>query len=176
MPADRFSYRRVDRQFQPGGQDHCPKHPNWVLDKSFVRVADASDSTASDISHAVDVIENRAIGSVIEERVDCEVAPERILFGCSECVITRDEAPCWPAGGRCITFGPFPFGLTGRTLSVGFRWHLLSESRHFECFLAELDVGQPEPTSDDPAVLKQSFNLLWVCGCAEIKIFRASVQ
>ena len=73
-------------------------------------------------------------------------------------------------------FGPLARGLTGGALGVGFRRHLFAEGGDLEGLLPELDVRQPEPPSDDPAVPEQPFDLLRMRGGPEIEILRAPVQ
>ena len=57
-----------------------------------VGIADAADEPVSQILQAAGVVDDRERADVVEQRVDREVAPERVLFGRAERVVAVDQA------------------------------------------------------------------------------------
>src|SRR4029453_10424863 len=82
-----------------------------------------------------DVVDHREVRDVVEEPVDREVAPERVLAGSSERVVGGLEE----LGGLALArLGPTPEGRYFDDLPVG-----------------EQDVRQPEAAPDQPAIAEK---------------------
>ena len=89
--GDRLIDRRVDPEAQARGHRDGSKHPDRVLLESLRRVADAADDTCTQIVEAARVVDDRERRDVVEQRVDREVAAERILFRRAERVVAMNE-------------------------------------------------------------------------------------
>ncbi len=86
-----------------------------------------------------------------EERVDREVAAERVFFRRAERVVVMDEVAAF--GGRRIRRGH----AVGDDLFA--RRQLAPERGDLDDLGAELDVREPEPPADDPAVPEELLDL-----------------
>ena len=76
---------------QPRAEDRGAEHADGILDEADSRIADRSNDALFQITKAADVVDDRLRRRVVEERVDREVAAERVLFGRAECIVAMDE-------------------------------------------------------------------------------------
>ncbi len=115
-----------------------------------------------------DVVDDRERGDVVGERVDREVAAERIFLGRAEGVVVVDQLLAFRRGrigrGHTVLHDLFAGG------------DLPPERRDLDHLLSELDVREPEPPADDPAVPEQLLDLIRVCGRSDVEIFRTAAQ
>src|SRR6185295_16283647 len=69
---------RIDAEVQPRCHRHGTEHANRIFLETLPRVADTADQAVAKIGEAARVVDDRKRSDVVEERVDGEVAPERI--------------------------------------------------------------------------------------------------
>ncbi len=146
----------VDAAAEPGGQAHRAQHPDRVLAHADVRVADGPHDAALDVGHAADVVQDHLAVHVVEQRVEREVPPPRVLLGRAEDVVVADQ-----------------LDFVGRGLGHGQR---RAERRDLDDLLAEVDVGQPEAAADDPAVAKQAPDLVRVRRRGDVEVLGAGAE
>ncbi len=120
---------------------HRAQHAHRVLDIALVGVADAVQAAATDVVHGPGVVDEREGLDVVEQRVDREVAAQRILLGGAVLVVAHHQAVL----DLCV------IRLAGR---IG------AEGGDLDHLLAEHDVRQPEAAPDDPAVAEGAADLL----------------
>ena len=129
---------------------------------------------------------------VVEERVDGEVAAERVLFGRAEGVVAMDEARSLPACAcravadrdDSLELSPVRGMLRRRRWRAGFRSRRVSscgldlppERGDLDGLGPELDVRQPEAPADDPAVAKQLLDLVRVRRGADVEVLRPASE
>src|SRR5262249_1394475 len=143
-------------------------HANRILAEAYLRIADAPDNPRLEIVKAADVVDNRECRDVVEQRVDREVAAERVLFRRSERVVVMEEVLAF--GGRGMGKGPAVL----RDFLAGL--DLPAERRHLDHLRPEAHVGQPEPPPDNPAVSEQLLDLIRVRGGADVEVFRTPAK
>ena len=115
------------------------------------------------IVEPADVVDDGEGGDVVRERVDREVAPERVLFRRAECIVVMDEM----------------FAFRRRRIGRGdavlhdflARCDLPAECRDLDDLLPEFHVRQTEPPSDNPAVPEQLLDLIGVRRGADVEVF-----
>jgi len=116
-------------------------HPDRVLAEPDVRVADRPDQAGVQVVQAADVVDHGVVGDVVEEPVDREVAPQRVLPRRSEHVVGRHEEL------RRLRIERLGAATEGRNLD--------------DLPFGEQDVGEPEPPADQPAVAEEAAHRLW---------------
>src|SRR5207253_2475263 len=110
--------------------------------------------TRAKVVEAADVIDDRKRCDVVDQGVDREVAPEGVLFGRPERVVVVNQV---------FAFGRTRIGRGDTVLHDLFtRYDLSPERCDFDDLGAELDVRQPEASSDDPAVAEELLDLIWM--------------
>ena len=131
------------------------------------------------VLEAADVVDDGEGRDVVEQRVEREVAAERVLLGRAERVVAVDEVivlavPRLAALRRAVA-PALRVGL-GLRLRLGFRRLLLGdlppERGDLDDLRAELDVRQAEAAADDPAVPEQLLDLVRMRGGADVEVLR----
>ena len=82
---------RSMREAEAGGELAGPHHAHRVLLEAHVGVADRADQLRLEIGDPADVVDDREVGDVVEQRVDREVAPEGVLLRRAEGVVAGDQ-------------------------------------------------------------------------------------
>ncbi len=191
--GDRLEDRLVDRELEPGGEDDRAQHADGVLEEADVGIADAANEPGAEVFEAADVVDDRERRDVVEEGVDREIAAEGVLFRRAVGVVAMNQvvaiaiAVTPPAGlarlrlvvRRQRLAGGDGFGGAGvGQLSLGrdAGVDLPPERRDLDGLGAELDVRQPEPAADDPAVAKELLDLVGMGGRPDVEVFRTSFE
>ena len=111
---------------------------------------------------------------VVEERVDREVAAERVLFRRAEGVVAVEQ----PIG--LARLGLVHRDAVGGRLRVERRellgGHLPSERGDLDRLGPEPDVGETEPAADDPAVPEQPLDLVRMRRRADVEVLRPAAE
>ena len=125
------------------------------------------------IREAADVVDDGALGRVVEQRVDGEVAAKRVLFRRAVDVVALDEAL---AGERRSTVSgvrrprALPPLRASAGLCLGIGADVAPERGDLNRLGTELDVGQPEAAADDPAVAERALDLVGLRRRADVEI------
>ncbi len=120
------------------------------------------------------MIEN--VADVVEQRVDREVAAERVLLRCAEGVVAVDQAVAILAGQRHAIgdrLEDFVAGVGGGQFRGA---HQATERGDFDRLRPEADVGQPETASDDPAVPEEPLDLVRMRRGADVEVLRTPAE
>ena len=121
------------------------------------------------------VVDDGERADVVEQRVDREVAPERILFRRAERVVAVDAAD--RRFGAPVS-APRPLhrspGLLGGGQLLG--RHLPAERRDLDGLRAETHVGETEAPADDPAVPEQPLDLVRMRRGADVEVLRPPAE
>ena len=120
----------------------------------------------SQILHAADVVEDREIGDVVEQRVDREVAAEGVLDRGSEAVVAGDQQLRRGVGGIVRGDGGARNGEPG----------LAAEGRDLHHHVAEEDVHQAEAAPDDPGVAEDPADLLRLGVGRDVEVLRLASE
>ena len=119
------------------------------------------------------------VGDVVEERVDREVAAERVFFRRAEGVVALDQqilARGRVDGGiRHFADVALSGGVGGGRIGIADR-DVLPEGGDLDGLVAELDVREPEAPADDPAVPEELLDLIRVRRRADVEVFRPPTQ
>ena len=192
----------IDGEVEPRRQRDRPHHSHGIFAKADLGIADRSHDAGAQILESADVVDDRKRGDVVEQRVDREVAPERIFFGRAEGVVVVDQMV-----GRSLAAMPFRgrdaaesrisrqrCGFLLEDLVGRVRKWMMDRRRHsvlhdlltgrdlspergdLDDLRAELDVRQAETPADDPAVAEQLLDLIGVRGGADVEVFRPAAD
>ena len=177
VPANRVDDRRIDREVEPRGQHDRAQHPHRIFLEPHVRDRRSSGSTrALQILEAAGVVDDRERRDVVEQRVDGEVAAERVLFRRAERVVAveRSVAVAPPGlGGSVLLRGSAPAAsCSASSCSL----QLPPERRDLDGLRAEPHVRQPEAPADDPAVAEQPLDLVRMRRGADVEVFRPAAE
>ena len=82
---------RLDVEAQLAGEAHRAQDAHRVLAHADLGVADGADQPRVQVAPAADVVDHPALGDVVEQAVDGEVAAARVLLGGAEDVVVGDE-------------------------------------------------------------------------------------
>ena len=111
-----------------------------------------------EILQPTDIINNRKVSNIVEERINGEVAPESILTRCAELILNKKAV--------------FP-GIFRQFIGVG----VAPEGGDLNDQVAtEPDMGEPKPAPDQETVAKQLLHLLWCRVGANIEVLRRPAQ
>ena len=189
MGLDRLDGRFVDVEVQARREDDGAQHADGILEEPHRGIADRSDQPRAEILEAVHVVDDRERGDVVEERVDREVAPERVLFGRAKRVVAMDHPIVRTRPGEV---GAFRLRLLrarirgiGRVLGCCLdhrvdagrhlrRIDLAPERRDLDGLGTELDMRETESSADDPAVAEQLLDLMRMGRRSNVEILRPS--
>ena len=145
--SNRLERIAVDREAQPRCQRDRPEHAHRVLLESHHRVPDGANQLPLHVLEPAAVVDHRERGDVVEQRVDGEVAPERVLFGRAEGVVAPDQTVV-VRGRRLLA--------EGRDLD-----HLAPEAKR--------DTGG-KPTTDDEAVAEEPLDGMRMRRGADVEV------
>jgi hypothetical protein len=196
VQLDRVQRGIVDRELEPRREDDRPQHADRILEKANLGIANRADDPGVEVLQPACVIDDRERPDIVEERIDREVAPERVFFGRAVGVVAVNEEVFRAAArpGSALGFERVPRlfihgeharlgGRVARDLErlLGFgcqsrRIDLPAERRHLDRLRSELDVCKPEPAADDPAVAKQLLDLVGMRRRADVEVLRTPVQ
>src|SRR5512136_1177670 len=90
MPEDDLVGLVFDRESGSGSVTDDPDHPNRILLKSFIRIADRSNDTSLQVSHSAHIVYDREIRNIVEKTIDRDIPPQGILCRSSITVRTDD--------------------------------------------------------------------------------------
>ena len=85
--GDRLNHERIEIEAEPRAEDRRAEHANGIFDEADPRIADRPDDALLEIAQPADVVDDRFRRGVVEQRVDREVAAERVFFGRAERVV-----------------------------------------------------------------------------------------
>ena len=146
-----------DREAQAAGELDRAQHADRVLAEADVRIADGPDEARLEVLEAAHVVDHREVGDVVEEPVDREVPPQRVLAGGAE---RRCRTVIRSSGAsRIQRLGPPPEGRDLDDLSVG-----------------EEDVGEPESPADQPAVAEEPPHRLRMGVGADVEVLGHALE
>src|SRR5690349_11044895 len=173
MRGDRRVDRRIDGEIEPRSHRDGANHPDRIFQEALRRIADASNHARIEISKSAGEVDDRKVADVVEQRVDREVATERIFLGRSERVVTVEHAIVMSGMAavleRDAVMRPLGYGQF-------FGSQLATEGGHFDRLGTKPDMSQPEAAADDPAVLEQTLDLIRVRVGADIEVLRAAAE
>ncbi len=129
-----------------------PYHPDRIVLESFIRVPDHTNHLPIEIGHSTHIVDNRKIGNIVKEAVDCDVPAEGILYRRSE-TFTPDDLTFLRL--YLFEFGPASKG---------------GDFYDFPAF--EKDMNQTEPAANHPAIFKEGLYLMGMGIGGDIEIFR----
>ena len=132
-------------------------------------------SPSSQILQAADVVDDREGGDVVEQRVDREVAAERVLFGRAEGVVVLDQQVAPSAAPPASVGGGSRPARRGAGLARP-AGDVLAERRDLDRLGAEAHVRQAEAAADDPAVPEQLLDLVRVRSSADVEVLRPPAE
>jgi hypothetical protein len=129
-----------------------PDHSDRILLKSFIRVTDRSDNLSIEVRHPADIVYNGEICNIIKKTIHGDVPTQGILRRCSKAVCPNDIA------FFCLDF---------------LKFRSTPKSGHFDDLPSfEENMNQSKSATDDPAVLKESINLMGMGIGSHIEILR----
>src|SRR5262245_29857685 len=144
MPTDRVEDWCVDREVEACCQCDSPQHPDGIFDEPLLGIAYRPDNSGAEVVQADDVVDDREGGDVVAERVDREIAAERILLRGAEGVfpMKMGEIGCglWRMLIRLMVMNRRRYALLHHFFT-GLR--LPAERRNFDDLVPELHVRQP---------------------------------
>ena len=173
------STRRVDPEVEPRSQRDSR------IARTDPREADLDPDRAHDarleIREAIDVVDDRERGNVVEERVDGEVAAKGVLFRRAERVVVMNQGVAKADRNACrrsSAAGDSAARVVNRRRHAVLhdlftRGDLSPERGHLDDLRPELDVRQTKPPPDDPAVAEELLDLVRVRRGADVKILGA---
>ena len=133
-------HRGLDAQIEAGGELHGAQDANRIFAEADRGLTDGADGPAAHVFHAAAPVEDLPAIEIVEQRVDGEIAPDRVFVGFAEEVVVPDEE---------VLVQVFDLG---RTLPErGYLDDLAASEEH---------VGQPETAPDDAAVAEDGANVL----------------
>ena len=138
-----------------GMTDHAD-HPDRVLLKSLLWIANGPYHPLFKISHPSDIVDDRKIGDVVKKAIDRDVSSKRIFLWSSKTVRQNDAS--------ILRLNLLEF----RPASKGGDLHNLSPFKE--------DMDESESAADDPAVPEERVNLIRMGIGDNIKILRSSPQ
>jgi hypothetical protein len=168
----------------PSSREHQgAQHPHRIFGETDVRIADAANQSLLEILEAARVVDDRQRADVVEQRVDGEVAPERILFRGAVLVVALDRLVDDVGGHLHARTGDDRqlrvvrvVGAEVLLLRLGGAGHLATERRHLDRLRAEADVRQPETAPDDPAVAEQPLHFVGMRARADVEVLGTTME
>jgi hypothetical protein len=149
--------RRLDVEGALGREADGPQDAHRILAHPHVGVADGPHQRRGQICLAADVVDHPPLVDVVEERVDGEVAPPRILLLGAEDVVVADEQVV-----REVLQFVERVGAEGGDLD--------------DLPAAEEDVREPEAPPDQPRVAEDLLHLVRVRAGRDVEVLRADTE
>ena len=137
--ADRRRRIGVDLEPQLHSKANRPQHAHRVFPITHFRLPDEAHHAGFQVLHATRVVDHGEVGDVVVQRVDGEIAPQRILFQRAVDVVADDHA---------VLDHPVSAGIAVGVVQG-------PEGGDLDDLRAEVDVGQAEATADQAAVSEQ---------------------
>jgi len=107
------------------------------------------------------VIDHRLVVEVVEQRVDREVAPQRVLLGCAELVVVADQQVTRFRVLLPVIVVAVPRAEGGDLDDLA---------------VVKVDVRQPEAAADDPRVAEHALDLPRRCRGGDVEILGLPLQ
>ena len=171
MLRDGLHHRLVDPEPEARRHDDGAEHADGIFLEAIVGIADAAQQAVLQVFQAADVVDDREVGDVVEQRVDGEVAAEGVFFGRAKRVVVLDQQV-----GRVGRVGGVRRGQRLGRLGLGASRDVLAEGRDFNGLHPEADVGEAEAAADDPTVPKELLDLVGVGRGADVEVFGPPAQ
>ena len=128
-----------------------------ILAEAHARLADGADDAALDVRHAAAPVEDLAAIEIVEERVDREVAAERVFVRLAEDVVAADEEVVVLVGRFGVSVGVAP------------------ERRDLDDLAAaEEHVREAEAAADDAAVAEERAHVVGTRARRDVEVLRAA--
>ena len=151
---------RLDAEVEPRRELDRAEDANRVLAEADDRLADGVNRAAFDVLHPAAPVEHLAAIEVVEERVDGEVATNRVLVGVAEDVVAANEEVVRP------------FAVLGLDLDL----RAATEGRDLDRLRAEHDVGETEAPPDDAAVAEERPHVLGTRAGRDVVVLRRPAE
>ena len=132
-----------------------------ILAEADGGLADRADRAALDVRHAATPVEHLAPIEIVKERVDREVAAERVLVGFTEDVVAADEEVVLLVG---LALAEHVGGVAPERGDLD------------DLAAAEEDVREPEATADDAAVAEERADVVRARARRDVEVLGATVQ
>jgi len=149
-PQKRLESGAIDVEVEAGAKFNEADHPDGVLDKTDVGLADRAEDPFFKVGIASDVIDDGLVFDVVKKAVDGEIAAEDIFLLGSPYVVSDDQ--------------------------VGYASVSRTEGGNFNDFLAKPDMRQPESAADQDRVAEKGPDLFGLGGSGDIEIFGALLE
>ena len=134
-----------------------PQDAHRVLAEAHGRIADRADHAGFEVGQPVAPVEDLVLGRIEEQRVDREVAPQRVFFGRAELVVARDQQ---------VVFAAVRLGRTAERADLEDLGVAI-----------EVQVGELEPPADDPAVARErALDLLRPRGRRDVEVLGRAIE
>jgi hypothetical protein len=152
MPEDGLVGLVFNGESGSGGMADDSDYSNRVLLESFVGIADGSNDLMLEVSYSTDIVDNGKICNIIKKSINRDVAAQGVLFRRPK-TLFPDEFPFF-----CLYF---------------FEFRSAPESGYLDNLSPlKKDLNQSESTSNNPAVFKESIDLMGVRIGGHVKVFR----
>jgi len=149
-----------DLQAQLGLEANRPEHPDRVFAVADFRIADQPKTAALDIGVAVGVVADDLLGGVVHQRVDCKIAPYRVVgLTAAVDVVAHD-----------------PSAVLDAAIAFGLAFARAAKRRDLDDLAAEANVGEPEPASDQARIAEQFPDLVGRGVSADVVVFRVAAE
>ncbi len=148
---DRLGAFLGDREAQLVGDAHRAQHAHRVLAVTQLRVADQAQAALAQVLDAAGEVDDGEVADVVVQRVDGEVAAERILLQRAVDVVGQDA----PGLVALVALGDRP-----------------AESGDLEDLLAHAHVGDEEAAPDQAAGAEQAADLIRMRAGGDVEVFR----
>jgi len=91
MPNHRVVDVRVEPHVEASAEFDGAKDAHRVLPKAHIRITDRAEQMLFEVGDATDEIDHLSTLEVVEQPIDCEVAPDRIFVRLAEDVVVGDQ-------------------------------------------------------------------------------------
>jgi hypothetical protein len=158
VAVDRLLRLRLDPEPEPAGELAGAEHAHRVFPETLVRIADDMDELAVEVLDAADVVDDREVADVVEQRVDREVAAEGVLLRRAIGIVAGDQELA---------------GLAALLVGIG----IATERRDLDDLaVVKIHVDQPEAPPDDSRVAEQPADLVRFRIRADVVVLRLSTE
>ncbi len=151
-----------DAQIEAGRELDCAQDSNRVLAEPDRRIADGVDRVPAKVRKAAAPVQHLVAIEVVKERVDREIAADRVFMRVAEDVVAPYEQIVERLA--VLLFGRFHHRVTAEG----------SDLDHFAA--PEEDVGEAKPAPDDPAVAEEAADVFRPRAGGDVEILRLSAE